>query len=50
MSLSGCNLTAEEQIMGQHEMQTDYKLSGGVGFGFSFGSKNNNTVNPRFDF
>jgi len=50
MSLPGSNLTTEEQIIGQLEMQTDYKLSGGIGFGFSFGSKNNNTVNPRFDF
>lgn len=48
--LPGSNVTTEEQLMGQKEMQTDYRFNCGIGFSYSFGSKNNNTVNPRFDF
>lgn len=50
ISLPGDNLTPEAQIIGTREMKTDFRFSCGFGISFSFGSKNNNTVNPRLDF
>jgi len=50
ISLPGAELTLNEQITGQQEMQTDYRFGGGIGLSYFFGSKNNNTVNPRFTF
>ena len=40
--------TAEDLLMGQREMASDYNYDFSIGFTFRFGSTLNNVVNPRF--
>lgn len=40
--------TAEDLLMGQREMASDYNYEFSIGFTFRFGSTLNNVVNPRF--
>jgi hypothetical protein len=48
LSLSQEELTPEEILLRQQELQTGYRYSAGVGVSYSFGSIFNNIVNPRF--
>jgi hypothetical protein len=39
----------EDLLLGQREFESDYNYNFGFSISFRFGSKNENTVNPRFD-
>ena len=49
ISLRKGEVTTEDILLRQQEMQTDYYLGGSIGISYTFGSIYNNTVNPRFD-
>ena len=41
-------VSTEDIILGNRQLDTDYSYSSYVGFNYRFGTKNNNVVNPRF--
>ena len=50
ITISGSGYDEFDIITGQREMQTTFRYAVGIGINFSFGSKHNNAVNPRFSF
>ena len=50
ISIPAGNFDEVDILTGRREMQTNFRYAIGVGISFSFGSKNNNAVNPRFSF
>ncbi len=50
LSLRKGEATEEEILLRQQELQTDYDYWSSVGIRYSFGSRYNNIVNPRFDY
>ncbi len=48
ITISGSGYDEFDIITGQREMQTTFRYALGIGTSFSFGSKRNNAVNPRF--
>jgi hypothetical protein len=49
ISLKKGSVSAEEFLLGDREMQTNFNYNISLGLSFRFGSVFNNTVNPRFD-
>ena len=41
--------TAEDVLLRQHELATQYSFYGNIGLSYTFGSIYNNVVNPRLD-
>ncbi len=50
LSLSKAGATDEEILLQLKQLRTDYRWEMSVGLSYTFGSKFNNTVNPRFGF
>jgi hypothetical protein len=50
ISLPGSGYDEFDVVAGQREMLTNFRYAVGIGVSFSFGSKHNNAVNPRFSF
>jgi hypothetical protein len=50
INLPGGNLSLEELLLQQQQLQSGYNYFVNVGFSYSFGSIYNTIVNPRFDF
>ncbi|MGQ0562814.1 MAG: hypothetical protein ACT443_13180 [Gemmatimonadota bacterium] len=48
LSLPATDLTPEEVLLQQRQLETGYRYFGGFGLRYSFGSIFNNVVNPRF--
>lgn len=48
INLSGEGATDQESLLDLKEQATSYRINGGVGFTYTFGSIFNNVVNPRF--
>lgn len=44
------DLTVEELLLRQQQLQSGFNYFVSVGFNYSFGSIYNTIVNPRFDF
>lgn len=49
INLSKSDVTQEELLLRQRQIKTDYSYWGYAGLSYTFGSKYNNIVNPRFD-
>ncbi|MDC3260517.1 hypothetical protein OAU59_01275 [Winogradskyella sp.] len=50
VNIPGGDLTVEELLLQQQQLQSGYNYFVSVGFNYSFGSIYNTIVNPRFDF
>jgi len=50
LSLSKAGATDEEILLQLKQLRTDYRWEMSVGLSYTFGSKFNNTVNPRFGY
>ncbi len=48
INISKAEVSAQDIILQNRQLDTDYSYFTYVGFNFQFGSKNNNIVNPRF--
>ncbi|MEA2104866.1 MAG: hypothetical protein U9P79_09545 [Candidatus Cloacimonadota bacterium] len=48
ISLPAGDVTPEELLLKQRELETQYTYWGSIGLTYSFGSIYNNIVNPRF--
>ena len=48
LSLAKGDLTEADILLQLQEQETSYKIDGGIGLTYTFGSIYNNTVNPRF--
>ncbi len=49
INLAKQDISQEELLLRQRQMKTNYSYWGNVGFSYTFGSKFNNVVNPRFE-
>ncbi len=49
INIAAGNLSLEETLLAQKELQSDYRYYFSIGFSYSFGSIYNTIVNPRFD-
>jgi len=50
INIPGGDLTVEELLLQQQQLQSGYNYFVSMGFSYSFGSIYNTIVNPRFDF
>lgn len=50
INIPGADLTVEELLLQQQQLQSGFNYFVNVGFSYSFGSIYNTIVNPRFDF
>jgi hypothetical protein len=50
INLPGGNLSLEELLLQQQQLQSGYNYFVNIGFSYAFGSIYNTIVNPRFDF
>ncbi len=49
INLAKQDVSQEELLLRQRQMKTNYSFWGNIGLSYTFGSKYNNIVNPRFD-
>ncbi|MCX7863027.1 MAG: hypothetical protein N2449_08540 [Bacteroidales bacterium] len=49
INLAKQDISQEELLLRQRQMKTNYSYWGNIGLNYSFGTKYNNVVNPRFD-